>query len=126
MTIVIAWLEDVEEWNGEPFCADIGQRPKMVSRTVPRSVVWVHGGTEEDRQKAESKAPTLYPDGHGHRVFAYPDGTKNPLERARVEVQTPTDWDAVDWRLSDDAIARQVSRRLEVVFQQRLMRKGTP
>lgn len=81
--IVIAWTEQEREWDGQPFAADLGERPGTVEIMQPYACVWTSNGGPEDEQRARDFCVTDRPDGH---VFTYPDSETDPIGRAKQDV----------------------------------------
>ena len=81
-TIVIAWTEEQEVFDGQSFAADLGARPGMKSVRTAYAAVWLNKGNKADIAKAEMHAA----ENESRRVFVYPTSERKPLERARKEI----------------------------------------
>ena len=84
-TIVTAWSEEREVYDGKPFAKDLGVAPKMRKIVVPHAAMWMNRGGPSDVEKAKK-----YAEKEGHRVFLYPTSEKDPLGRARKDVLVTT------------------------------------
>lgn len=81
LTIVIAWVEVVMDWDGCSYAADMGHRAKMVERRVAKSCVWLTQGDESDVRKAKAYALES-----GYKVFTYPEYREDARAAAEKEV----------------------------------------
>lgn len=79
MQIVLARCEEGFEIL-EYGRVDLGERHKLKSIKVPKSLMWLNEGTNEDKKKAD-----IYAKREGYTVFCYYD-EDDPLARARKEV----------------------------------------
>lgn len=81
--IVIAWTEDSAEWDGEPFAADLGERPTMRPVRNAKACMWLNRGTDADVEKARAYAAK-----DGHHVLTFPPSEHDPLGVAKASVLT--------------------------------------
>jgi len=63
------------EWDGEPFAADLGHRPRFKESVTAKALVWIKG---KDMEGAKTYAKTMQ---HDAKVFLIESET--PLEDAR-------------------------------------------
>lgn len=88
--IVLAWKTAEQELTGDPWRADIGERPKWKDVEKPHAAMWKARGREKDVEKARIYAdnPSNNPTGLvGHvRVLTYPTSERDPLGRAKRDV----------------------------------------
>jgi hypothetical protein len=81
MQIVLAWTEDSAEWDGEPYAADLGERPSMRPTRLAKAAMWLRKGTEADVEKARAYAAR-----EGHRVLTFPASERDPIGAAKAAV----------------------------------------
>lgn len=86
-TIVIAWAMSERVWDGEPYRADLGERPGLVDVVTPRAAVWLNSGSRADFEKAKAYAAE---EGEGRVVFVYPENEPDPIGRAKRDVVSMT------------------------------------
>jgi hypothetical protein len=79
--IVIAWTEDSAEWDGEPYAADLGERPTMRPVRLAKACMWLNRGTAADVEKAR-----VYAAPQGYSVLTFPASVRDPLGAARAAV----------------------------------------
>lgn len=79
--IVIAWTETIMIHDGEPWAADLGERPGMVEQVKPNALVWINKGTAEHLASAQKYAAV-----EGYQVITYDSTEKDPLNRARRDI----------------------------------------
>lgn len=85
--IVLAWI--VEDFKVvRERRRDLGERPEMEAILVPKAVVWLNAGTDEDVEKA--KVYAAKETDYQIAVFAYPTSEREPIERAKVDVMKMT------------------------------------
>jgi hypothetical protein len=81
MQIVIAWTEDSAEWDGEPFAADLGERPTMRPTRLAKAAMWLRQGTDADVAAAKRYAAP-----QGYIVLTFPASERDPLGAAKAAV----------------------------------------
>ena len=78
--IVLAWIVEDFEVVSERR-TDLGERPRLKTVFVPKTVMWLNYGTPQDLEKAVGYAKTQTD--HKILVFDYPDSEKDHSERPR-------------------------------------------
>lgn len=84
MIIVLAWLDEIQVFNGRPYAADLGARPGMRMQLQAKAVTWLLAGTEADVEKARAHIKQQEPS--TGRVYVYETSEQEPLKRAREDV----------------------------------------
>ena len=84
MTIVVAWLEEGQVFNGKPYAADLGARPGMRVQVQAKAAVWINDGSVEDLEKARAFVTKQEP--KTGRVYVYDASIANPQKQAREDV----------------------------------------
>ena len=77
-TIVIAWTETEQHWDGEAFAADMGHIGGLVDVKVARACIWLNSGTAADIKRAKAYAKT-----EGHAVYTFSTKNGDPLGAAK-------------------------------------------
>lgn len=78
---MVAWTEEDVEWTGEPWAADLGERPPVRVVKTPRTAMWLNEATPEDVEKAREMART-----EGWTVFTFV-GEEDPLAAAKLAMR---------------------------------------
>jgi hypothetical protein len=81
-TILVAWTEARQEWDGRAVATDLGQRPTFRTHLHVYCCVWLLDGDARDIRAAEAFASQQ----ENGRAFAYINEA-DPLSRAHADMQ---------------------------------------
>jgi hypothetical protein len=81
--IVIAWLNEEQEFDGEPYAKDLGARSGLRTVLRPVACVWSRSDLNKQLSAAKEHLRKERPDG---AIFVYPSSERDPLGRAKSEI----------------------------------------
>lgn len=82
--IVIAWFDTIDEYDGNAYAADLGQRAGVTTRIIAVAAVWLLDGSTDDFDRAKEYADEMTPKG---KVFAFDVKIEDPLGAAKKRLE---------------------------------------